>query len=72
MGKNTSFYIILRASPGRARGSMGPRLRDPASGRKGDFTQPRTNFFGHLCRCEVKILRSIAHTDTVLKKSDSD
>ena len=26
-----------------------PRLLDPASGRGGDFTQPRTTFFGHLC-----------------------
>ena len=25
-----------------------PRLRDPASGRKGDFMQPRTNIFGYL------------------------
>ena len=26
-----------------------PRLRDTASGREGGFTQPRTNFVGHLC-----------------------
>ena len=26
-----------------------PMLRDPASARGGEFTQPRTNFLGHLC-----------------------
>ena len=26
-----------------------PTLRDSASGRGGNFTQPRTNFFGQLC-----------------------
>ena len=29
-----------------------PWLRDSASGRRGDFTQPGTNFFGHLCKSQ--------------------
>ena len=33
---------------------MCPRLRDSAFGCGGDFTQPRTHFFGHLCRSYTK------------------
>ena len=43
-----SGVIDLVPSIGMAK-KMCPRLRDSASGRGGDFTQPRTNFFGHLC-----------------------
>ena len=30
-----------------------PRLRDPASDGGGEFTHPRTHFFGQLCRAVI-------------------
>ena len=33
-----------------AGGAVYPRLRDSARWRSGELTQPRTNFFGQLCR----------------------
>ena len=38
------------------------RLHEITLAARGGITQPRTNFFGHLCRCGVKILRNLAHT----------
>ena len=36
-----------------------PRLRNPASGRGGEFTQPMTTFFGQLCTVPLTICPDI-------------
>ena len=42
-----------------------PMLRDPASARMGEFTQPRTNFFGHLC---TLVIRYCDYLGTLIKE----